>query len=262
MSIIYSTGMVNYRGGEGSLRRALEDMILDVYGGVTPPTTADEAPGGTKLVRVTKASGSVVAITETSGRSTKTLYAATIGTGHGAGSTVKANITIDGVGPTTYTYTILAEDDSDAKVAVKVAQMLNDIAGLSCIATGTTAAFYLQGRIAGLDFTLADGGGTYTITPGAKVITGARSNCLVLGPPTGGILQKTSDVWSGVNLATGVASYFRFVLPWDTGILSTADIRAQGAIATSGAELNMTNTTLTIGATTTIDAASITLPKS
>lgn len=263
MALVYSTGAVNFRAGEGSTRRLLEDVVMDLYGGAVAPTTADEAPTGTKLCRVTKASGSVAAITETSGRSTKTLYAATIGAGTTPGSTVKANITIDGVGPTTYTYTILAEDDSNAKVATKVAQMLNDIPGLSCISTGSSGAFYLQSRIAGLDFTLADGGGTYAITPGAKVITAARGNTLCFGAPAAGVISKSSDVWSGVNLATGVAVYFRLVLPWDTGILSTVESRVQGAIATgSGGELNMSNTSLTIGATTTIDTGTITLPMS
>lgn len=262
MSIVYSTGAVDYRAGEGGTREMLEDMVLDIYGETTsPPTTADEVPAGTKLCRVTKASGSVSAITQYSGRSTKTLYAATIGAGHVAGNHVVAAITIDGVGPINYSYEVLAEDDTDAKVAVKVAQMLNDIAGLSCIATGSTAAFYLQSRMAGLDFTLADGGGDYLITPGAKVITAARSNCICFGPPSGGIISKSSDVWTGINLATGVAVYFRLVLPWDSGILSTVDIRVQGAVSTSGSELNLSNTTLTIGATTTIDSASITLPK-
>lgn len=263
MALVYSTGAVNYRAGEGPTRRMFEDMVLDIYGAVTqPPVTADEAPTGTKLCRVTKASGSVAAITEFSGRSTKTLYAATIAAGHAAGNHVVANITIDGVGPTSYSYTVLAEDDTDAKVALKVAQMLNDVAGLACIATGTTAAFYLQSAIAGLDFSLADGGGDYAITPGAKVVTAARSNCICFGPPSAGVISKTSDIWSGVNLATGVAAYFRIVLPWDTALPSSVEPRAQGVVATSGAELNLSNTSLTVGATTTLDSGSITLPKS
>ncbi len=260
MSVIYSTGAVNFRGGEGSLRKMLEDCVLDIYGATTPPLTADEAPSGTKLCRVTLASGAV-AVTD---RSTPRVYKITVPNATNL-NTCKVNVTVDGVGPTTYTYTIAnPPDTTDTKVAIKIARMLNDIDQLSAIAdqdATAPGALWVQGKIDGLDLTLADGGGTTTLTVTAKQAA-ARVNTLYFGPPAAGVLSKMSGVWSGVNLATGVASYFRFVLPVDSGILSTTDPRVQGVIATSGAELNMSNTTLTVGATTTIDNASITLPKS
>ncbi len=259
MALVYSTGAVNYRGGEGPTRKMLEDCVLDIYGGVVAPATADEAPTGTKLVRVTKESGAVVA----GDRSTPRVYKISI-PNHTQGNTCIANVTVDGVGPTSYTYTILAADDTDVKVAIKVARMLNDIAQLMAVAdqdAGAPSVVWVQGRIDGLDLTLADGGGTTTMTVTAKQAA-ARVNTLQFGAPAVGVISKTSDIWSGVNLATGVASYFRVVIPGDSEILSTTDLRAQGAISTSGAELNLTNTQLTIGATTTIDQASITLPKS
>jgi hypothetical protein len=259
MSLKLSTALVNYMTGEGHLRKCFEDCIMEIYS-TTPPATADAAVTGTLLCTIVKSSTPPGA----GDRSTKTLYAATIGTGHTEGSTVKANITVDGVGPTTYTYTILAADDTDAKVAVKVARMLDDIPQLSCIPTGSTGAFYLQSRVAGLDFTLADGGGTYMITPGSKVITAARVNTIQFGPPTVGAISKNSDVWSGVNVATGVASYFRFCLPNDPHTLDSSYIypRIQGTIAPSGSDLDMSNTSLTKDATTTIDNYTLTLPKS
>lgn len=258
MAVVYSTGAVNYRAGEGCTRKMLEDCVLDIYGGATAPTTADEAPVGTKLCRVTKASGAIT----TTGRSTPRVYKAVVGAGHVLGNHVGVNVTVDGVGPTLYTYEIIAEDDTDPKVAIKVARMLNDIAQLVAICEIDTNNIWVQGKIDGLDLTLADGALDVAVTITSKQAA-ARLNTLYFGPPSAGVISKASDIWSGVNLATGVASYFRFVLPGDTGILSTTDIRVQGAIATSGAELNMTgSTSLVIGATTTIDTGSITLPKS
>jgi hypothetical protein len=261
MSLILSTGFVNFAQAGNSVRKALEDIVLDIYGGVTPPLTADEAPIGTKLVRCTTSSGSVVAITQYSGRSVRKIYKATIASDHTTGHTVKANITVDGVGPTTYTYTILAEDDSDVKVLAKVAQMLNDIPQIQCIpdVSGSTTMF-VCGRIAGLDFTLEDGGGDAAITPGEAIQAASRSNCLYFGPPTTGVIAVIGTI-SGTNLATGIAMYFRWVRPWDSGILSTTDIRIQGTISTSGSDLDMTNTTLTVGAPTTIDSYTLTDPK-
>lgn len=260
MALVYSTGAVQFRAGEGSTRKMLEDCVLDIYGGVSgAPATADEAPTGTKLVRVTKASGAVVS----TDRSTPRVYKITI-PNHTTGNTCIVNVTVDGVGPTSYTYMILAADDTDVKVAIKVARMLNDIPQLMAIADQDAAApsvVWVQGRIDGLDLTLADGGGTTTLTVTAKQAA-SRMNTLYFGPPTGGVLTKSSDIWSGVNLATNVAAYFRIVLPSDSAILSTTDPRVQGAVGTSGTELILSNTQLTIGATTTITAGQITLPKS
>lgn len=76
-----------------------------------------------------------------------------------------------------------------------------------------------------------------------------------------GIIAKlNTEIWSGVNAAGGVAGYYRHVAPGDTGVLSTTEPRMQGAIATAGAELNLSNTTLTNGATQTIDFYTVQLP--
>lgn len=69
-----------------------------------------------------------------------------------------------------------------------------------------------------------------------------------------GVLAKASgEVWKGTNAASGTASFYRFVAPGDTGALSTTEARMQGAIAVSGAELNLSSTTLTAAAEQTID---------
>jgi hypothetical protein len=146
--------------------------------------------------------------------------------------------------------------------------MLNDLPQISAIAkprssTPAGRLILVQGRIAGLDFVVAQG--SYTgpnMSSIAKITTASSVNTIRFGASALGVISKASGVWSGVNLATGVAGYFRFVLPGDSGVLSTTDVRVQGTIATSGADLNMSNTTLTISATTTIDTATITMPKS
>lgn len=81
----------------------------------------------------------------------------------------------------------------------------------------------------------------------------------------GAILGKVAgDVWSGVAGASGTAGWFRFY-PNDrdnhigTDVGETM-IRFDGAIATSGAQLNMSNTAITNGGTTTIDTVSVTIP--
>lgn len=75
------------------------------------------------------------------------------------------------------------------------------------------------------------------------------------------VLSKAAaQVWSGVNAATGVAVFYRLIQQADTGVLSTTEKRVQGSISTVGADLNLSNTTLTISGTQSIDAFSITMP--
>lgn len=76
-----------------------------------------------------------------------------------------------------------------------------------------------------------------------------------------GVLSKApGETWSGVNAATGTASYYRHVAVGDDGTSSTTQVRLQGDIASAGAELNLSSTSLTSGATQTIDYYSVALP--
>lgn len=78
---------------------------------------------------------------------------------------------------------------------------------------------------------------------------------------SGGVLAKApAEVWSGVNLATGTAVWFRHVGAADDGTSSTTQPRVQGTIATVGADYNVSSTGLTSGATQSIDGYSIALP--
>lgn len=78
---------------------------------------------------------------------------------------------------------------------------------------------------------------------------------------SGGVLAKsTSETWSGVVALSGAATYYRHVAASDTGASSTTQARLQGEIATAGAELNLSSTTLTSGATQTVDYYSVALP--
>jgi hypothetical protein len=80
----------------------------------------------------------------------------------------------------------------------------------------------------------------------------------------GGVINKDTTPWTGVNAATGTAGYYRmYGSVADTGVLDSAGttIREDGAIATSASELNMASTSLTITATTTITTWQRTLPK-
>lgn len=79
-------------------------------------------------------------------------------------------------------------------------------------------------------------------------------------PASGVITKNTSEAWSGVNAASGAASFFRHVGSTDDGTLSTTQPRIQGTVGLAGADLNLSSVALVSGATQTIDYYTIALP--
>ena len=92
-------------------------------------------------------------------------------------------------------------------------------------------------------------------------VAGENKNGLNFGAVASGILTKApGEIWSGEGVAAGTAGWFRcYDNAYVTGA-STSEVRFDGACATSGSQLNMSNTAITIGGTTTIDALTLTLP--
>lgn len=93
---------------------------------------------------------------------------------------------------------------------------------------------------------------------------GAFAYGLEFGSASSGVIAKSaSETWSGLGTGGGgTAGYFRLCgNPTDAGSLSTTLPRIQGTIGTSGADLNMTSTTITSGATYTIDTFQLTIPE-
>ena len=76
-----------------------------------------------------------------------------------------------------------------------------------------------------------------------------------------GVLQKApGEAWSGLNVASGTATFYRHVAYTDTGASSTTNPRIQGTVSTAGADLNLSSVSLTSGATQTIDYYSVAMP--
>ena len=101
-----------------------------------------------------------------------------------------------------------------------------------------------------------------TLSSGAFV-AGTATNGINLGTATNGVIGKDSDeTWSGVGLVTGNAGWFRFYDNAATTGASTSAIRLDGSIATTGAQMNMTNTGISVGGVTVITSVAITDPMS
>jgi hypothetical protein len=144
-----------------------------------------------------------------------------------------------------------------------------DTVVLAAARGGSIADLMKYGKIdiySGTQPTSADDAETGTklasITQSSGAFTsGVETNGLVMGNVTSHALKReTGEVWSGTAVATGTAGWFRFYANTVVTGASTEAIRFDGAIATSGAQLNMSNTAVTSGGTTTIDSVALTQP--
>lgn len=95
--------------------------------------------------------------------------------------------------------------------------------------------------------------GTVTLNSGAFT-PGTATNGLTFAAAAGGAVSK-SGVWSFNGVASGTAGWFRLKAnAVDAGALSTTHPRLDGSIAVSGADMNLSNIAITIGAPSTIDS--------
>lgn len=95
--------------------------------------------------------------------------------------------------------------------------------------------------------------GTITLNSGAFV-AGSPTNGLTFAAAAGGAVSK-SGVWSFSGIAAGTAGWFRLKgNALDNDALSTTLPRLDGSIATSGADLNLSNISIAIGAPNTCDS--------
>ncbi|MGH8562707.1 MAG: hypothetical protein ACREXW_00950 [Gammaproteobacteria bacterium] len=78
----------------------------------------------------------------------------------------------------------------------------------------------------------------------------------------GEILKKASETWSGTILADGIAGFFRLRENSDAGTAATTTLaRIDGTVGTSGADLNLSSTTLVAAAPLTVPTGKFKMPK-
>ena len=76
----------------------------------------------------------------------------------------------------------------------------------------------------------------------------------------GVLVKKSTETWSGTAGNTGTAGWFVLHAPGDALGSSSTDERITGACGTSGAELNMSSTSIVSGAVQSISTFQITMP--
>lgn len=93
-----------------------------------------------------------------------------------------------------------------------------------------------------------------TIKNGANGITFAATAA------DGVLVKNAAETWSGTNVATGTATFYRHVLAADANDASATAPRYQGSVAAAGADMNLSSSSLVSGATQTLDYHAVALP--
>lgn len=252
MSLRLSTSLRNLVLGGGSVKDALQNGKLLIYSGAQP-ASADAAPTGTLLATITSGSGAHTAEVQAAG--TVTLA--------GASGSVTA-LTVDDV---SIIDTAVAFDTSLTVTAAALAAEINNAQNpYTATASGAVVTIIApRGLGAAANGFVVDATCTTLTSTDVNLSGGVTAvNGLKFGVPAAGVLPKhATQTWSGAAGASGTAGWFRFVgSVADSGVIDSTEsqIRMDGAISTSGAQLNMSSTTITALATQTVTAFPVTLP--
>lgn len=255
MTMRLSTGLRTFLAKEGGIAEALYNGIIEIYSGAQP-ASADAAPTGTLLAVISDTAGAVTSEVLATGSVTLT---------GGAGGSVNT-ITVNGIdclqGAVPFDGT-LAQTAQDIATQINRAQSAPEYTATAVGAVVTISALPGAGTSPN-GFVVA--ATTTTITATTTNMAGGVNpvNGLKFDPAAAGTLPKrASQNWSGVNVAAGVAGWMRqYGSVVDSHALDSVGvaIRLDGAIATAGAEMNLTNTAFALAATTVIQSWQMAVP--
>lgn len=254
MTLRLSTGTRNALDSTLGFAGAFNKCSIRIYSG-SQPATADAAATGTLLGTVTLNSGALTqevqaTATITVAGSAGSINTVTVGT---------LNIIPDGA---------VAFRTDAATTAIDLNTAINRNGMFTSTVSGAVVTVAPRpGAGATLNgVALATTVTTLTATSSGNLTGGVSAvNALSLGDPATGVIAKpTTAVWSFAGIATGTAGWFRIVgSVADTGALITAApflCRVDGSVAVSGADMNLSNISIAIGAPTTIDSFTWTTP--
>lgn len=272
MALRFSPALQNFIAENGSWKDFFDDGSIEVYTG-TQPATADLAVTGTLLVTITSSSGAKTAEVKATG-------VVTLSGGTTAGDNV-TTFTLLGqeiMGSTTNWNTSLTQTAADVclkinrnpankfVVATNVGAVITLTAqpGLGTTLNAKAITTGVAGSMVAAVTSTTFGSGTGGSVAGVAAANGLRMD---YNAAAGVFSKDSTQTWSGVAVGAGTqtAGWFRFKSSVvDAGALDSSAVflRLDGNIATSGSNMDMTNTSITNGATQTVSTFSFTVPAS
>jgi hypothetical protein len=260
MALRFSKAFRNFINEGGSLKHALAGGKLLIYTG-SQPTTADDAVAGSLLVTLTLGGAAHTNEVQSQGK------VALTGGGSGSVNTLTVN-GIEIMGSAT------SFDTSLTVTAAAIADKINNNPKnylFKAVASGADITITAKSGMGTLPNGWVVASTTTTITKtdtnmGTTTAGVNSANGLTFGDSAAGVIVKNpTETWSGTASGTGTAGWFRFVGPQvDAGAADASEVfhRVDGNIATSGANLNMSNTAIVTSAVQTLNTFSLTYPAS
>lgn len=256
MALRLSDALQNALNESQSFKHALSNCVLKWYTG-SQPATAEAAPTGTLLCTFSDASGALTREVNSTGSVDLT------GGASGSVNTITVN-GIEIMGSATNFDTSLAI--TAANIATKINNNPRNQLFVASVSATDKIDITAKPGLGALPNGWVVASTVTTITKtDANMASGVYAvNGLNWGDSVDGIIPKLpTQTWSGVAAATGAPGWFRFEAALaDAGGVDSTDsiLRMDGAIGTSGAELNMGTLSVTSGITQTIDSFSVELP--
>lgn len=264
MALRFSPALQNFVAEQGSWKEFFDNGIIEIYTG-TQPATPDLAVTGTLLATISSSSGAVTSEVKSQGTVTLT------GGASGSVDTLTVN-SLEIMGSSTAYNTSLTQTAADV--------------ALKCMRNPKNRLFVVTSSGAVITITAKPGLGTlpngWVVATGVTTITKTDANMGSGGAATAGVnpangllmdynaaagvfTKNATQTWSGVAVGAGTqtAGWFRYKSSIaDAGALDSSAVylRMDGNIATSGANLNMSSTSVTNGAVQTISTFSFTVP--
>lgn len=255
MALRFSSGFRNFINEGGSLKHGLAGGKLLIYTG-SQPAAANDAASGTLLVTLTL--GAAAHTSEVSSAGSVVLT----GGGSGSVNTLTVN-SLEIMGSATNFNTSLSQTATD--IATKINNNPKNYL-YKAQASGATINIVANPGLGTLPNTWVVASTTTTITKtDNNMASGVNSaNGLTFGDSAAGVMVKNpTETWSGTAGNSGTAGWFRFVGPIaDAGAADSSEVflRLDGNVATSGANLNMSNTAIVAAAVQTLNTFSLTYP--
>jgi len=253
MTIRLSTGLANNLAGPKGFGATFAGGIIEIR---TGPQTADAdyAATGTVLGTATIASGAFTPETRAVATLTLAGSAGSVNTVN-VGTTGPVNIIPLGAVPFTTDLTTTAAALRDAIIRAGIYHATSSGAVVTVIAPSGTGDAH-NGLALSATVTTMTATSSGNMTGGVDAVNGLQFTA-----PTGGVISK-SGTWSFVGVAAGTAGHFRMKASTTDGDgVSTTLARLDGSVAVSGADMNLSNIVIAIGAPTTIDTFTVTMPK-
>lgn len=253
MTVRLSTALRNNLAGPTGFGATFANGIIEIRTG-SQPGTADSAATGTLLGTVTLASGAFTA--ETAGSQTITVS----GSAGSVDTVTVGSVNIIPLGAVSFDTdtTVTAAALRDAIIRAGIYRATSSGAVVTVLApVGTGDAHN--------GLALATTVTTLTATSGGNITGGVdAANGLKFAAPASGAVSK-SGTWSFVGVAAGTAGWFRLKAAiTDAGGADSTFVypRLDGSVATSGADMNLSNITIAVSAPTTVDSFTYTQPAS